>query len=177
MLTALCALATLVPGAPAPSFDLALEVGATRLVAHNPSELPELVLISDPASRRRASFVVPARGRVELRFAAGSLHGLELRIGRRDDTGLHLSAAWSLERLADAGECVWFDVEQHPFHAWGRDARGSHVLTASEAPAGPPPGSVCAPPPPASHVPVVSPHDARKPDLPPRLETKPLPPV
>lgn len=176
MLT-LCALCALASPAATPGFDLAVAVGATRLAASNPTARPELVLLSDPRTGRRASFVVPAFGRVELRFALGSIDGLELRVLTRDETGMHVTSAWALDTLREAGECVWFDVDSHPFHAWGREAHSTRLLSSPQAPAGHLPSALCAPPPPAAHVPVITPQDARRRDAPPRLEKTPLPPV
>ena len=121
MLT-LCALCALASPELELGFDLAVAVGTSRLAASNPTARPELVLLSDPKSGRHSSFVVPAFGRVELRFAPGSVDGLELRVVTRDESGVHTTSAWSLDTLRDAGDCVWFDVDRHPFHAWGRDA-------------------------------------------------------
>ena len=176
MLT-LCALCALASPELELGFDLAVAVGTSRLAASNPTARPELVLLSDPKSGRHSSFVVPAFGRVELRFAPGSVDGLELRVVTRDESGVHTTSAWSLDTLRDAGDCVWFDVDRHPFHAWGRDARSTRLLSSPLAPAGGLPSAVCAPPPPAAHVPVITPHDTRRPDAPPRLERTPLPPV
>lgn len=175
--TLLVAAALLAPLGAQPQLDLALRVDATRLVALNPTEQPELVLLFDRQTGRRATLVVPARGSVDLRFRAGALDGLELRVVTRTERGMHTSASWSLERLRACDGTVWFDVDASPFHAWLPADSGARALAADGAPAGALPTPLCQPPPAASHIPVITPHDARKQDLAPRLERKPLPPV
>jgi len=78
--------------------------------------------------------------------------------------------------LRTAGDSVGFDLDSHPFHAWAFGSRGTSLLTSDELPTAGSPAPLCAPPQPP-HVPVITPHDGARKDLPPRLENKPLPPL
>ena len=150
-----------------PELDLTVRVSATRFAAVNPTDRPELVFVFDRLRGHRATLVVPARGTVDLRFPAGTLHGLEIVVATRIDAGTVATSPWSLETLALAPEGVWFEVEN------GRERTGWNDPT-SCASGRSAPNTMCAPP---THVPVVSPHDGESPDAPPRLERRPLPPV
>ncbi len=164
------------PLAPAPTLDFALSVGPRSLRAQNTSFVPELVLLRDPRTGRETRFVLPPQRKLELRFPAGAIDGLELRVVTRDAQGPRLGACWSIDLLRTAGDSVGFDLDTHPFHAWAFGPRGTSVLTSNDLPASGSPAPLCAPPTPP-HVPVITPHDGTRKDLPPRLEIKPLPPI
>lgn len=169
-------LAASVLPAPAPSVDLTLSVGPRSLRAQNTSLAPELVLLHDPRTGRESSFVLPPQRSLELRFPAGAIDGFELRVVTRGDAGVRVGASWSIDLLRAAGDSVRFDLDAHPFHAWAFSPRGTSLITSDELPAAGSPAPLCAPPPPP-HVPVITPHDGVRKDMPPRLENKPLPPI
>jgi len=174
----LAASALSAPLAPAPTLDLALSVGPRSLRAQNTSLVAELVLLRDPRTGRETRFVLPPQRTLELRFPAGAIDGLELRVVTRDEHGVRRGVSWSLDLLRTAGDSVGFDLDSHPFHAWAFGSRGTSLLTSDELPAAGSPAPVCAPPAPQPpHVPAITPHDGARKDLPPRLENKPLPPL
>jgi hypothetical protein len=164
---------------PERDLELAVRVTATRLVALNPTAHPELVRLVDPCSQRRADVLVPAGGTVDFSFPAGTLDGLEMTIFARDAQGLVASATWSLADLATTqGELLRFDAPDDHGHAWIETPRGfALLLERGEAPGRSAHGN-CSPPAPLTspHVPVITPYDGHKGDLPPRLERK-LPPL
>lgn len=162
--------------ASAPTLDLAVSVGPQSLRAQNTSCAPELVVLHDPRSGYEARFVVPPQRTLNLRFPAGTIDGFELRVVTRDFRGPRVSGSWSLDLLRTAGDSVGFDLDEHPFHAWAFSARGTSLITSEELPISSRPAPLCAPPQPP-HVPVITPHDGVRKDLPPRLENKPLPPI
>ncbi|MBM3991615.1 MAG: hypothetical protein FJ298_11490 [Planctomycetes bacterium] len=160
----------------APSLDLALCVGPRSLRAQNTSAAPELVVLHDPRTGYEARFIVPPQRTLDLRFPAGTIDGFELRVLTRDLRGPRVGGSWSLDVLRSAGDSVGFDLSEHPYHAWAFGARGTSLLTSDEFPTSGSPAALCTPPPPP-HVPVITPHDGVRKDLPPRLENKPLPPI
>jgi hypothetical protein len=163
---------------PARELELAVRVTATRFVAFNPTEHPELVRLVDTAHGRRADVIVPAGGTVDYSFAAGTLDGLEMTVISRDAQGVVQSAAWSLAELsATNGEMVWFDAPHDHSHAWLHGPRGFVLLeNRAEADGRSAHGQCGAPNPLTTHVPVITPYDGHKGDMPPRLERK-LPPL
>jgi len=156
--------------------ELAVRVTATRLIAFNPTDRPEFVLLENRERGHRATLIVPPHARLDLRFPAQALEGLVMTIAARTGAGVVLSERWSVEELSRTTHgFVWFDAGRGHSHAWMETPRGFELITRearSECSAS---HSMCAPP--AAHVPVITPYDGRAGDLPPRLEHDPLPPV
>ena len=176
---ALCAASDEVPVL-ARELQLAVRVTPTSFVALNPTDQPEVVVLFDRASGRNAKLIVPAHGAVDAGFPAATLRGLELAIVARSAGGPVVCGTWSVEALRDrTRDFVWFDAEQGHAHAWSRTPNGFELLDEQANAAGFGPHLMCSPPPPAPlpHVPVITPNDGSKGDLPPRLRRDPLPPV
>lgn len=158
------------------SFELALAVGATHLSAVNSSDSPIALLFQGRSDTRREVLVIPAGGRIDSHFAPSLLRELDLVVLARGDEGPIRSAPYSLDALRQrAFEGCWFDLEASGVSAWiggpsefnGIDTRGrDNGASAGSA-------NAVAP----RHVPVITPHDGRGVELPPRLERRPLPPV
>ena len=167
------ALCSLPAEPPAPDAVLAVRVTATRFVASNPTDRPELVLFTDGDRGHQAALVVPPRSTVDLRFPSSLLAQVEMQLVAPDPCGSQATAPVSLAQLASSGRDALFDLSGGHAHVWLRGARRYELLEARPEGANAP-HALCAPA--ASHVPVVTPYDGRRGDLPPRLE-KPLPPL
>lgn len=158
------------------SFELALSLGATHLSVVNSSDAPVALMLQGRSDTRREVLVIPAGGRIDSHFAPGALRGLELVVLARGVEGRIRSAPFELDALRERGfEACWFDLEPAGVSAWvrgrsefdgidrhGRDNGASAGCANAVAP---------------RHVPVITPHDGRGVELPPRLERRPLPPV
>lgn len=163
--------------APSPVIDLALRVTPKRFTALNPTDRPELVFLFDTRSERRATLIVPARGQVDVALPEGALRGLNMVIATRTESGPVTTNAWNLEALARRGDdFMWIDVERGVEHAWQRTHNGFAPLFLQGFEGRSAPLFLSAPPP-ATHVPVVTPHHGSSGAIPPRLERQPLPPV
>jgi len=157
--------------------ELLARVSDTRLVALNPSDRPQLLIFTTESGAVSARAVLPAGAGLEYDFPRGTLHGLGLELVARDEGGLRSTGQLSLAGLVRGGyELVWMESAGDGLYAFGelpsgpvpiqatRDAdSGLHILTAPSTP--------------APHVPVITPTDKPKGDLPPRIEPEPLPPV
>lgn len=158
------------------TFELAFTVGATHLSAVNSSDAAVALVLQGRADTRREIVVIPAGGRIDARFAPSLLRELELIVVSRGELGPIRSAPFALDALRErAFEACWLDLEPAGVSAWvrspeafkGIDSRGRDNGASTGA------SNVLAP----IHVPVITPHDGRGVELPPRLERHALPPV
>lgn len=175
MLSILLAAAAL-PPVTAPALDFTLCVGSRSLTAHNTSVHAELVVLRDPVRGHEASFVIQPQRTLELRFPAGALEGLELTVALRTPNGVRRAGQWSLDALRSSGECAGFELDSESFQAWSFATRSAPGVPFVGPALPSTPAPLCTPPT-APHVPAITPHDAKRPDAPPRIENKPLPPV
>lgn len=158
------------------SFELAFTVGATHLSALNSSASPIALVLQGRVDTRREIVVIPAGGRIDARFAPSLLRELELVVVARGEQGTIRSAPFALEALRErAFEACWLDLEPAGVSAWVRGPQQFNGIDTLGRDNGASAGSsnVLAP----RHVPVITPHDGRGIELPPRLERHALPPV
>ncbi len=161
--------------------DVALEllarVNATRLVALNPTARPQLLYFSERRGAVLARVVIPAGGSLEYDFPHGTLSGLEFELLARDRNGLRSSGRLPLTALVEGEfDLIWMESVGRSLHTWGELPTGPALVPATRAP-GPGLELLVAPAALAPHVPVITPTDKPKGDLPPRIEPEPLPPV
>jgi len=166
---------------PAPESGAVLElmarVSATRIVALNPTERAHLLVFSNSEGTLRSTAVVPAGAGAEYDFPRGTLDGLGVALVTRDAGGVHSTGRLSLADMVRRNiDLVWIETVSGEAWAWGDLPAGPALLPVQP---GSTPGfeSLMAPSAPATHVPVITPTDKPKGELPPRIEPDPLPPV
>jgi hypothetical protein len=163
---------------PEATLELLARVNETRLVALNPSTRPQLLVFSHRHGGAPTQVVVPAGGHLQYDFPHGTLNGLELELVARGEHGLRSSGELSLTGLVHGEfDLIWMETVDGSVHTWGQLPTGSALVPPQrDSDSGflnlPAPSAPAAP-----HVPVITPIDKPKGDLPPRIEPEPLPPV
>lgn len=167
-----------------PAEEVANELGATpvefvahitdeRLVAVNSSSRAQLLVFCDREGGRDAQTVVAAGGEVAFDFPGGTLDQLMLRVVSVTGGSAISSPAYDLAAVAGQRfEFFWMETSERQVNAWGMGPNGPAYLPATTEPT-----RTTQPQPSAPHVPVITPTDKPKGDLPPRIEEQPLPPV
>jgi len=166
--------------APAPESGAVLElmarVSATRIVALNPTERAHLLVFSNAEGTLRSTAVVPAGAGAEYDFPRGTLDDLAVALVTRDADGLHSTGLLSLAEMVRSDlDLVWVETVEGEARAWGDLPAGPVALPVLEGTGGF--ESQMAPSTAPAHVPVITPTDKPKGELPPRIEPDPLPPV
>ena len=162
---------------PGAVLELLARVSETRIVALNPTERPQLLVFSNTSGTLRASAVVPGGAGAEYDFPRGTLDDLGLVLVARDASGARSTGRLSLgEMLLCEFELVWVESVDGCARAWGALPTGPVSIPAQQG-AGFGFENLMTPSAPAPHVPVITPTDKPKGDLPPRIEPDPLPPV
>lgn len=144
-----------------------------RFVAVNSTDRPQLIVLSDRDGVRSARTVIAAGGEVEFDFPGGTLDQLLMRVVSFAGTTVSSTADYDLASIASQRfEFFWMEKRGTLVNAWAMGPAGATFL----------PGETTttvglATQPMAPHVPVITPTDKPKGDLPPRIEEKPLPPV
>lgn len=172
------------PDAPRAPFDhrsaleLALRVDANRLHLRNASDAPELVILADRVHGHVVTLTIAAHVELEFGYAANALMNLELTVASRDADGLRFSPSLALARVAECADertnCR-ASFPEHA-HAWAWIGSNWEPSVSSSEHGAPVPvsGSNARP---TRHVPVITPSEGQRGDLPPKLETRPLPAV
>lgn len=151
--------------------EFVAHITAERLVAVNSSSQVQLLLFEDRDGGRSASAVVAAGGEVSFDFPGGTLDQLMLRVVSVTGGSANSSARYDLGNVAERGfEFFWIESSGQRVSAWGMSAAGPAYLPTTGDP-------TLEAQPSAPHVPVITPTDKPKGDLPPRIEEQPLPPV
>jgi hypothetical protein len=168
--------------APAGALQFVVRVDAERFLAFNPSARPELIEFTSDLRGTRAVVVLAPFEDVEYDFAPGAIDGIQFEVFADDHDVVVRSGRWSLTKLRDsASGGAWIENGLGHAHTWAYQGAAWQGLDASDLGASGGPHALCAPPlsppPPAPHVPVIMPEDSQHGDMPPRLESKPLPPV
>ena len=159
------------------ALELLARVSDTRLVALNPGTRPQLLVFSHPRGAVLTQVVIPAGGNLEYDFPHGTLNGLALELVARNERGLCSSGELSLTALVRGEfDLIWMESSERSIHTWGDLPTGPTLVPATRD-SGSGFLSLSAPSAPAPHVPVITPTDKPKGDLPPRIEPNPLPPV
>jgi hypothetical protein len=158
---------------PVAILELLAQVGETRFAASNPTWRPELLVFFDGDGAALAGLVLPAGGDARFAFPRGTLDWLGVALFTRDAGVVRTTGELVLSELTQF-DLLWVESVEGRLHAWGALPSGFvHVPASNAGPLGP----VAPPPIAAPHVPVITPTDKPKGDLPPRIERKPLPPV
>jgi hypothetical protein len=162
--------------APARSFELEVQVGATALRAENLSATPFVLVLKGRHDSRLEHIVVPPHSSFESRFTPLVLRELELTVVGRDAAGAFRSAHFDLSALRNrAFESLWFDVERGEVSAWRRAEHGFAGVSTRGDDNGQ--NTTCSNVSMPAHVPVITPRDGQGQDAAPRLQRRPLPPV
>jgi hypothetical protein len=174
MLSALL-LSVLLP-AQAPSstrIELVAKVGETRLVAYNPGDVAQLLLVGAPGGPAPRMLLLAPGALFESRFPAELLEGLALEIVSPVARGRSTTGALPFAALVEgAHDALWIQSSLSGSFAWGQKGQDFEVVPADGTLSALAPPSAAA----APHVPVITPAKGKVGDLPPRLENKPLPP-
>jgi hypothetical protein len=162
------------------ALQLVVHVDSDRFFAYNPTSHAELLLFTDTASGTRAVVALAAFAETDYRCPDSVRGSIDVQVVASDAAGLVYGGRWSLEDLYEqSNDGVWLEATHSHAHGWTHDGSGWLGLDAIDAGTGA--HSLCTPPPAAPpdplHVPGITPSDVHQGDLPPRLESKPLPPV
>jgi hypothetical protein len=168
--------------APAAALQLVVRIEEGHFLAFNPTPLPELIEFTCDARGTRAVVVISAYEDVDFTFEPGAIDGVQMEVFADDLGTVEHSGRWSLEKLRDnAGNGAWIENSCGHAHTWASKDTAWYALESLGDDNSGSAHSLCMPPaippPPAPHVPVITPDDSQYGDLPPRLESKPLPPV
>jgi len=160
--------------AQAEAVQLVARVTEERFVAVNPSDRAQLLVFHDREGGRAARTIVAAGGEVAFDFPAGTLDSLLLHVVSPAERSATAAADYDLGSIAARGfQLFWTTREAANAHAWGVDPMNPDEPVYVPAVAEPSFQSQAL----APHVPVITPTDKPKGDLPPRIDDKPLPPV
>ena len=157
--------------------ELMARVSETRIVALNPTGRAQLLVFSNSEGTLRSTAVVPPGAGAEYDFPRGTLDGLALALVIRDEHGVHSTGRLSLADMVRRDlDLVWVESVDGEARAWGDLPAGPTSIPVQNG-SGSGLENLMAAPAPAPHVPVITPTDKPKGDLPPRIEPDPLPPV
>jgi hypothetical protein len=165
--------------------DVGVHVTPTQLVARNFSSVPQLLAFRDAGSGLRALITLHSGGRLEFSYPREALELVQLEVL------CERSGSWSTSGALDLGgtlacgeETFWIQQLHHHSCTWLQV--GTQLALVEAGPSLLPralqredEGAVdgfsasCAP----THVPVITPGEKPRGDLPPKLERRPLPPV
>jgi hypothetical protein len=159
------------------ALELLARVSETRLVALNPSAHPQLLVFTAARGAVRTQVVLAAGDSLAFDYPSGTLQGLDLELVTRAENGLISSGELSLHSLVQAEfDLIWMESVGVRVHTWGELPTGPALIPPTRG-SGTAFQPMSAPSVPAPHVPVITPTDKPKGDLPPRIEPEPLPPV
>ena len=161
-----------------PALELVVRVDASRLRLRNPSDVPELVILADRADGPSVTLTLAPHAELEFSYATSALANFELTVVSRGADGVHVSPSLALGALvacADVRASCSVARSDHG-HAWLWSGSRWVPIVSSSTHGEPLPisGSNSSP---AAHVPVITPSEGQRGDLPPKLEKKPLPAV
>ena len=167
--------------APAGALQLVVRVDSYSFLAFNPTDRPELIEFTSDLRGTRAVVVLAPYEEIEYSLTPGAFDGIQLEVFADDHDVVVRSGRWSLTKLRDsASGGAWIENGCGHAHTWAHQDAAWQQLDASGIDGSGGPHALCAPPltppPPAPHVPVITPEDGQHGDMPPRLD-KPLPPV
>jgi hypothetical protein len=168
--------------APAAALQLVVRIEEGHFLAFNPTPLPELIEFTNDARGTRAVVVIAAFEDVDYTFEPGAIDGVQADVFADEDGLVKHSGRWSLEKLRDnAVYGAWIEDSCGHAHIWASKETAWYAIDPTDAGDLGSVHSLCVPPaippPPAPHVPVITPDDSQYGDMPPRLDSKPLPPV
>ena len=186
--SAILAIAPCADPAGAAATVLVARVTPSRLVAVNPSASAQLLVFRDARGFRRGMLALPPHGSLDHALPAGTLDSLTLEVVSRaipSNGGSPWRTSGELglrEIAAQRYDALWIEAAAGHNHVWGeRGESFGSLAPQSERKSDATLHAECESPDPqavfSAHVPVVTPGDKSKGDLPPRLEKKPLPPI